>query len=57
MIAKGAAAHLRDSGRVAVEIGHTQRQAVGQLFAEAGYQLIAAHRDLAGSDRVMVFSL
>jgi release factor glutamine methyltransferase len=57
MIAKGAAAHLRDGGRVAVEIGHTQRQEVGQMFAKAGYQLIAAHRDLAGSDRVMVFSL
>ena len=57
MIAKGAAAHLRDGGRIAVEIGHTQRQEVGQLFAKAGYQLIATHRDLAGSDRVMVFSL
>jgi release factor glutamine methyltransferase len=57
IIAEGAAAHLRDGGRVAVEIGHTQRQAVGQLFAGAGYRLIATHRDLAGSERVMVFSL
>ena len=45
-----------DGGRIAVEIGHTQRQEVGQVFAKAGYQLIATHRDLAGSDRVMVFS-
>jgi release factor glutamine methyltransferase len=56
-IAKGAALHLADGGRVAVEIGHTQRHEVGQLFADAGYGLIATHRDLAGSDRVMVFSL
>ena len=37
----GAAAHLEDGGRVAVEIGHTQRHEVGQLFAKAGYQLVA----------------
>jgi release factor glutamine methyltransferase len=55
-IAKGAAAHLRDGGRIAVEIGHTQRHEVGQLFAKAGYRLLETYRDLAGSDRVMVFS-
>ena len=55
-IAKGAAAHLGDGGRIAVEIGHTQRQDVGQVFAKAGYRLLTAHRDLAGSDRAMVFS-
>ena len=55
-IADGAAAHLEHDGQVAVEIGHTQRQEVGRLFAQAGYQLISMHRDLAGSDRAMVFS-
>ena len=45
-----------DGGRIAVEIGHTQRQDVGQVFAKAGYRLLTAHRDLAGSDRAMVFS-
>jgi release factor glutamine methyltransferase len=56
-IAAGASAHLDDGGRVAVEIGHTQRQQVEQLFAKAGYGLLATHLDLAGTDRVMVFSL
>ena len=56
-IADGAAAHLEDGGRIAVEIGHTQRQEVEQLFAKAGYRLLSTHRDLAGSDRAMVFSL
>ena len=55
-IADGAPAHLEHDGQVAVEIGHTQRQEVERLFAQAGYQLISMHRDLAGSDRVMVFS-
>jgi release factor glutamine methyltransferase len=55
-IAKDAAVHLEDGGRIAVEIGHTQRDEVGQLFAKAGYQLLETYRDLAGSDRVMVFS-
>jgi release factor glutamine methyltransferase len=55
-IAEGAATHLEHDGQVAVEIGHTQRQEVGRLFAQAGYQLVSMHRDLAGSDRVMVFS-
>ena len=55
-IANGAAVHLEDGGRIAVEIGHTQRDEVGQLFAKAGYQLFETYRDLAGSDRVMMFS-
>ena len=55
-IADGAATHLEHGGQVAVEIGHTQRQEVGRLFAQAGYQLISMHRDLAGSERAMVFS-
>ena len=55
-IADGATAHLEHDGQVAVEIGHTQRQEVERLFAQAGYRLISMHRDLAGSDRAMVFS-
>ena len=55
-IAEGAATYLEDGGLIAVEIGHTQRHEVEQVFAKAGYRLIATGRDLAGSDRVMVFS-
>ena len=57
IIADGAAAFLEHDGQVAVEIGHTQRQEVERLFAQAGYRLISMHRDLGGSDRAMVFSL
>ena len=55
-IANGAAVHLENGGRIAVEIGYTQRDEVGQLFAKAGYRLLDTYRDLAGSERVMVFS-
>jgi release factor glutamine methyltransferase len=56
LIADGAPALLEHDGQVAVEIGHTQRQEVERLFAQAGYRLISMHRDLAGNDRAMVFS-
>ena len=56
-IADGAPTHLEHDGQVAVEIGHTQRQEVERLFAQAGCRLISTHRDLAGSERAMVFSL
>jgi len=55
-IAMDSAVHLENGGRIAVEIGHTQRSDVGKIFTKAGYKLLEAHRDLAGSDRAMVFS-
>lgn len=55
-IAAAAGAHLVQGGRIAVEIGHTQRQQVEDIFTAAGYRLIATYRDLAASDRVMAFS-
>lgn len=48
--------HLRPAGRIAVEIGFDQKDAVRVLFTKAGYELKQATRDLAGNDRVMVFS-
>jgi release factor glutamine methyltransferase len=55
-IAGGATVHLEHGGQVAVEIGDSQRQEVEWLFAQAGYQSISTLRDLAGSERAMVFS-
>jgi release factor glutamine methyltransferase len=55
VIADGAASHLEEDGFVAVEIGNTQKSDVSGIFAEAGFDLIDARRDLAGNDRVLVF--
>lgn len=47
--------HLEAAGRVAVEIGHTQKDDVTRLFERAGYRLVEARTDLGGRDRVLVF--
>jgi release factor glutamine methyltransferase len=57
IIAAGAASHLERGGIVAVEIGHTQKDDVSALFAEAGFVRLEAVRDLAGNDRGLVFAL
>jgi release factor glutamine methyltransferase len=54
-IAGQAKAYLEASGRVAVEIGHTQRREVTRLFEAAGFRVVEAKADLAGRDRVLVF--
>jgi release factor glutamine methyltransferase len=55
VIAKQAKAYLEAAGRLAVEIGHTQKEAVGPLFEAAGFRIVEARKDLAGRDRVLVF--
>lgn len=55
-IASQAGAYLETSGRIAVEIGHTQKGAVTELFLGAGFRLIEARSDLGGHDRVLIFS-
>jgi len=55
VIAAEAAGFLETQGRVAVEIGHTQKNEVSGIFAAAGYVLTGTHRDLGGNDRVLVF--
>lgn len=54
-IAAGAMAHLEPDGRIAVEIGYDQKRLVSDIFAEAGFSLAEAGRDLAGNDRVLIF--
>lgn len=54
-IADGAAAFLEDGGMIAVEIGEGQGEEVTQIFAEAGYRLHSSHRDLAGTERTLIF--
>ncbi|CDX34157.1 N5-glutamine methyltransferase, modifies release factors RF-1 and RF-2 [Mesorhizobium sp. SOD10] len=55
VIAAEAAGFLEAQGKVAVEIGHTQKKEVTEIFAAAGYGLAGAYSDLGGNDRVLVF--
>jgi release factor glutamine methyltransferase len=52
-IAARAARFLTPWGRLLVEIGPGQGQAVSRLFAEAGLERVAIHTDLDGRDRVV----
>ncbi len=52
-IAAGAPGHLAAGGRLAVEIGPTQGDAVAGLFAAAGLEDVTVHADLDDRDRVV----
>ncbi|MDX8349763.1 peptide chain release factor N(5)-glutamine methyltransferase [Cognatiyoonia sp. IB215446] len=53
-ITSGAPDHLRPAGRLIVEIGPTQAQAVAAMMAAAGFEGISVIPDLDGRDRVVV---
>lgn len=55
IIAAEATRFLEAECRVAVEIGHTQRNEVTDIFLAAGYRLSGMFCDLGGNDRVLVF--
>ncbi|PTE08178.1 peptide chain release factor N(5)-glutamine methyltransferase [Mesorhizobium helmanticense] len=55
IIAAEAAGFLDLKGIIAVEIGHTQRDEVTDIFSTAGYGRTAVSGDLGGNDRVLVF--
>ena len=52
-IAAGARAHLATGGRLLVEIGHMQGEAVSEIFRAAGLEDVTVHPDLDGRDRVV----
>ena len=52
-IARGAGARLMPGGRILLEIGPTQGQAVAALLAAAGMQAVRVLPDLDGRDRVV----
>ena len=54
-IAKGAVTFLNPSGIVAVETGYDQKNAVRKIFEAAGFEQVAAAKDLAGNDRAQAF--
>ena len=53
IIAAQASAHLTPKGRVMVEIGWTQGDAVRAIFAAAGWRDLRLIRDMEGRDRVL----
>ena len=52
-IVAAAPVHLSPQGRMIVEIGYRQGEAVLRLLDQAGFTALACHRDLAGRDRVI----
>jgi len=52
-IAAGAPGHLAAGGRLLLEIGWKQSDAVREIVAGAGFLDIVCHRDLGGRDRVI----
>ena len=52
-IAAESPAYLAEGGRIAVEVGHTQAEAVTELFTTQGFQA-DVRKDLSGIDRVVV---
>ncbi|RWM13125.1 MAG: peptide chain release factor N(5)-glutamine methyltransferase [Mesorhizobium sp.] len=57
IIAAEAAGFLEAEGRIAVEIGHTQRKEVTDIFSAASYMPTGVFRDFGGNDRVLIFEL
>ena len=55
-IARESARHLEVDGIVAVEIGNSQKADVTDIFLDAGFVIKSALRDLAGNDRVLLFT-
>lgn len=54
-IAAGAREHLLPLGHIIVEIGVGQGGQVAEIFADKGFELVTADRDLAGHVRCLVF--
>ncbi|MDQ1452608.1 MAG: release factor glutamine methyltransferase [Acidobacteriaceae bacterium] len=50
----GAAAHLEPGGHLLVEIGHGQRDAIGELLRASGFESIRFTDDLQGIPRVAI---
>ena len=55
-IAGGAVGHLTPSGKVVLEIGAGQENAVNELFTRQGFARESRHFDLSGRVRCLVFS-
>lgn len=53
ILAKESPRYLKDGGRLYMEIGHDQSEAVEKLLRENGFTQVRTQKDLAGLDRVV----
>lgn len=54
ILAKEGKKHLKEGGRLYLEIGHDQGESVPKLLFEEGFSGIEVRKDLAGNDRCVV---
>lgn len=52
-IAVEARQYMHDGGKIYLEIGYDQGQAVSELFRQQGYREVRVSQDLAGNDRIV----
>lgn len=53
ILAGQAGAYLKDGGRMYLEIGYDQGEAVSSLLWDAGFEQVSIKKDLCGNDRVV----
>ncbi|MCC8462562.1 MAG: bifunctional peptide chain release factor N(5)-glutamine methyltransferase PrmC/tRNA (guanosine(46)-N7)-methyltransferase TrmB [Rickettsia endosymbiont of Ecitomorpha arachnoides] len=56
IIAENAKKFLKPNGKVALEIGFKQEEAVTQIFLSNGYNIEGVYKDIQGHSRVVLFS-
>jgi release factor glutamine methyltransferase len=57
MIAKNAKRWIKQGGKLYLEIGAGQANDIKNIFDKNGWGFVAGHNDLAGIERVLVFSM
>jgi len=56
LIAENAKQFLKPNGKLALEIGFKQEEAVTRIFLDQGYNIESVYKDLQGYSRVILFS-
>lgn len=56
LIAENAKQFLKPNGKIILEIGFKQEEAVTQIFLDHGYNIESVYKDLQGHSRVILFS-
>ncbi len=57
LLLSGGKALLREGGRLVLELGHGQKQRLGEMAAGLGWSSLGSRKDLAGIDRCAVFGV
>ncbi|MFP3011980.1 MAG: bifunctional peptide chain release factor N(5)-glutamine methyltransferase PrmC/tRNA (guanosine(46)-N7)-methyltransferase TrmB [Rickettsia sp.] len=56
LIAENTKKFLKPNGKLALEIGFKQEEAITQIFLDCGYNIANVYKDLQGHSRVILFS-